>query len=206
MDRRPNAAFIFASALSVLLLASPAAGAQEKLLDQIYGRFSHVTAASADFTEVKKSKAFKKEQVQKGRLASSRNGELVWEIVEPVKSVFSVKGSTAKVVYPDLDYEKTYDLKTDKALGEVVKNIFSIVGASGADTLKKSYDYKVEGSWKAGWKVTLVPKNKQVRKVLKKIVLTITEKDFITAIQLLEAGGDTTAISFTNIKLKSGGM
>ncbi len=186
----------------LVLLLSPAAHAQDKLLDEIYGKFSHVTGASADFTEVKKTKAFKKEQVQKGRFSSSRKGELTWEIIEPVRSTFTVKGDTARVVYPDMNYEKTYDLKKDKGIGTVVKNIFAVVGATGSASLKETYEYAVEGSWKEGWTVTLVPKSKKVRKVIKKIILTITKKDFITSIRILEGGGDSTTITFTNIKLE----
>jgi outer membrane lipoprotein-sorting protein len=188
-------------ALFVLTL-SPEVLAQEELLDEIYGKFSSVTGASADFTEVKKTKAFKKEQVQKGKFSSSRKGDLVWEIIDPVRSTFTVKGDTARVTYPDMDYEKTYDLKKDKGIGVVVKNIFAVVGASGSSSLKETYEYAVEGSWKEGWKVTLVPKNKKVKKVIKKIILTITKKDFITSIRIIEGGGDSTTITFTNIKLK----
>lgn len=186
----------------MILVMSPAAHGQEKLLDEIYGKFSHVTGASADFTEVKKTKAFKKEQVQKGRFSSSRKGELTWEITEPVRSTFTVKGDTARVVYPDMDYEKTYDLKKDKGIAVVVKNIFAVVGATGSASLKETYEYEVQGGWKDGWTVTLVPKSKKVRKVIKKIILTITEKDFITSIRILEGSGDSTTITFTNIKLK----
>jgi outer membrane lipoprotein-sorting protein len=190
-------------ALALLVLTlSPPAGAQEDLLDQIYGRFSHVTGASADFTEVKKIKAFKKDQVQKGKFSSSREGELTWEIIEPVRSTFTVKGDTARVTYPDKGYEKTYDLEKDKGIGTVVKNIFAVVGATGSASLKEAYACAVEGSWKEGWTVTLVPKNKKVKKVIKKIILTITKKDFITSIRIFEGDGDSTTITFTNIKLK----
>ena len=87
----------------LLLTLSPEARAQEELLDEIYGKFSSVTGASADFTEIKKTKAFKKEQVQKGKFSSSRKGDLVWEIIEPVRSTFTVKGDTARVTYPDME-------------------------------------------------------------------------------------------------------
>lgn len=184
------------------LTLSPSATAQEKLLDEIYGRFSHITGASADFTEVKKTKAFKKDQIQKGKFSSSRTGELTWEVLEPVRSTFTVKGDTARVTYPDMDYEKTYDLKKDAGIGTVVKNIFAVVGATGSASLKESYEYAVEGSWKDGWKITLVPRSKKVRKVIKKIILTVTKKDFITSIRIIEGGGDSTDITFTNIKLK----
>lgn len=195
-----------AAAALVLLFSGPGAGTQEKMLDQIYAKFTGIKSASADFTETKRSKAFKKEQVQKGRFFSARDGSLKWEVLEPMKSTFTVSGSTAKVVYPDLKYEKTYDLKTDGSLGQVVKNIFSIVSASGAGTMKKTYECSVEGSWKKGWKVTLVPRSKEVKKVIAKIVLKITEKDFITAIEIFEGSGDSTSILFTNIKLNPAGQ
>jgi outer membrane lipoprotein-sorting protein len=188
---------------ALLLLLSPEV--QEKTLDLIYAKFAAVKSVSADFTETKKSRAFTKEQVQKGKFFSSRDGRLTWEVLEPVRSIFTVSGSTAKVVYPDLKYEKTYDLKTDSSLGQVVKNIFSIVSASGVGTMKKIYECGVEGSWKKGWKVTLVPHNKKVKKIIAKIILTITEKEFITAIEIFEGGGDGTTIVFTNIKLNSSG-
>lgn len=193
----------YIAAALILFLLPTGAHAQGKGLDEIYSKFNHVTGAGADFTEIKKIKAFKKKQIQKGKFSSSRNGELKWEIIEPVKSTFTVKGNTAKVVYPDLDYEKTYDLKTDTSLSYVVKNIFSIISASGTDTLKENYNTTIEGSWKEGWKVILVPKSKKVRKVISKIILTITEKEFITSIEIFEGGGDHTAIQFTNIKLKT---
>ena len=196
---------LLAAALLLMSSAAAGAGAQEKMLDQIYARFAGIKSASADFTETKKSKAFKKEQVQKGKFLSSRDGNLTWDVLEPLRSTFTVSGSTAKVVYPDLNYEKIYDLKTDSSLGHVIKNIFSIVSASGAAAIKKTYECSVEGSWKKGWKVTLVPRSKDVRKVIAKIILTITEKEFITAIEIIEGGGDSTTIAFTNIKLNPDG-
>ena len=186
--------------LSALCMAAgPGEKSQDKQLDEIYAKFSHVKSVRADFTEIKKQKAFKKDQVQKGTFFSSKDGTLVWKTLSPVKSTFTVKGTTAKVEYPDLDYEKTYDLKKQSSLGHVVRNIFAIIGASDASVMKKNYSCSVEGSWEEGWTVTLVPRSDAVKKVIARIILTITRADYITAIQIVEAGGDSTTVFFTNI-------
>ncbi|MFH1438078.1 MAG: outer membrane lipoprotein carrier protein LolA, partial [Pseudomonadota bacterium] len=88
---RAGAALIFVACFAA---AAAAAGGQEKLLDAIWAKFSHVKSVRADFTEIKKQKAFKKDQVQKGRFFSSKEGTLIWETTSPVKSTFTVKGTT----------------------------------------------------------------------------------------------------------------
>ena len=196
--KRAGAALIFVACFAA---AAAAAGGHEKRLDEIWAKFSHVKSVRADFTEIKKQKAFKKDQVQKGKLFSSKDGTLIWETTSPVKSTFTVKGTTAKVVYPDLNYEKTYDLKKQSSLGHVVKNIFAIVGASDASVMKKNYTCTVEGSWEDGWKVTLVPRSDAVKKVIAGIILSISKADYINTIQIIEAGGDSATVTFTNIVL-----
>ncbi len=176
----------------------------ERTLEVIYSRFATIKSVAADFVEKKKSRAFSTPQIQKGRFFSSRDGKLKWEILEPIRSTFTVSGNTAMVLYPDLRYEKIYDLATDTSLSEVVKNIFAIVSASAVDVIKKNYRYHLEGNWGKGWKVTLVPRRKAVRKVIEKIVLTITDKEFIKTIEISEEGGDITLIRFANVKLNPG--
>jgi len=200
MKTQPHRCALGRRALPLLFLAAlGAAGGNSTKLGEIYARFEHVKSVSAGFTETITSKAFKTPQVQKGVFYSSRDGSLLWDVREPVKSTFTVKGSTAKVTCPDLDYEKTYDLNADAGLGEVVRNIFAVVGASGPQALKKGYEIGVEGSWKKGWKLTLVPKSEAVKKIIPKIILTVTAKDFITAIEIVEANGDAASIAFTGI-------
>jgi len=199
--RRPARALAAAALLLAWGGAAAAGPKQEKLLEEIYGRFATIASVAADFTQTRTGKAFKKAQVQKGTFFSSRDGALVWKVTSPSPSVFTVKGSSATVSYPELGYEKTYDLAAEAGLGVVVKSIFAIVGAAGPGPLVKDYEVSAKGSWKKGWSVTLVPRGEALRAAIARIVLAITPKDFIRSITIVEGGGDTTVIDFTNVVL-----
>jgi len=170
-------------------------------LAEIYSKFANIESVEANFTETKKSKVFQTEQIQKGTVFSSRNGKLIWHVAEPVENMFIIDGNTVKISYPDLNYEKYYDLRNAGVISEVAKNIFAIVSISGYKIIEKNYESTIKGNWKNGWQITLIPKQKEVKKAITKMTLNITENDFITSIEIFEGNGDITKIVFQNIKL-----
>lgn len=192
--------FLFSLILVVDVVEAEGQSSGKDRLDEIYARFDFVKSVKADFVQIKKSPAFKKPQVEEGSFYSSSSGELVWKVDRPAKSVFVVKGKRATVKYPELGYKKTYNLtEAGSPLGYVVESIFSIVGVGGADEIKRRYGYRIKGSWKEGFNITLVPKSVIVKKIIEKIVLEITAADFIKSIKIFESGGSLTEIKFRNV-------
>lgn len=179
-------------ALLVLTAGKPNDG-----LDAVFAPLSKIETVQGRFVQKKKLKAFDDVQVQKGYFKSGKN-TVLFVVTDPVKSIFAVKGSKALVQFPELDYQEVTDLDASPTMGEAVKSILAVLGATSAEAIRKSYSARVK-KLEDGWRVTLKPTDETMARAIEKVVMRVHADGRVSRVQIHEKNGDSTTLEFSDV-------
>ena len=173
----------------------------KKMVETINKATAAVKSIQCDFTQVRQSAMLKEKMTSKGKMSfSGRN--LKWEYTEPNKFALTVKEENGQQQVYIQQEGKTK--KADGQSGQLFKGIAQIVMGSVTGTaLSDNGDFSVEMySQDDIWVAKLTPKQAKLKKMFTSIHLYFNEKhNAVTKVEMKEANGDGTVITFANVKL-----
>ncbi len=173
----------------------------KKMVETVNKATAAVKSIQCDFTQVRQSAMLKDKVTSKGKMSFSGKN-LKWEYTEPNKFALVVKEENGQQqVYIQQDGKTR---KADAQSGQLFKGIAQIVmGSVTGSALSDNGDFTVEMYTQGDkWVAKLTPKQAKLKKMFSSIYLYFNEKhNVVTKVEMKEANGDTTTITFGNVKL-----
>ena len=186
------------SSVSAQSLQKASPEQSKKMIETVGKATAAVKTIQCDFTQVRQSTMLKEKQTSKGQMFYSGQS-LKWAYTSPNKYALVVKGDGQ--VYMQQDGKTK---KADGQSGQLFKGIAQIVmnSVTGA-ALSENGDFTVEMFTQGDkWVAKLTPKQAKLKKMFTSIHLYFNDKhNAVTKVEMKEANGDTTTITFTNLKL-----
>ena len=186
------------SSVSAQSLQKTSSEQSKKMIETVGKATAAVKTIQCDFTQVRQSTMLKEKQTSKGQMFYSGQN-LKWAYTAPNKYALVVKGDGQ--VYMQQDGKTK---KADGQSGQLFKGIAQIVmnSVTGA-ALSENGDFTVEMFTQGDkWVAKLTPKQAKLKKMFTSIHLYFNDKhNAVTKVEMKEANGDTTTITFTNLKL-----
>lgn len=173
----------------------------KKMVETINKATSAVKSIQCDFMQVRQSSMLKEKQVSKGKMSFSGKN-LKWEYTTPNKFALTVKEENGQQQVYIQQEGKTK--KADGQSGQLFKGISQIVmGSVTGAALSDNGDFTVEMYTQGDiWVAKLTPKQAKMKKMFTSIHLYFNEKhNAVTKVEMKEANGDLTVITFANVKL-----
>ena len=171
----------------------------KKMVETVGKATAAVKSIQCDFTQVRQSAMVKEKMTSKGKMYFSGTN-LKWAYTTPNQYALIVKDGGQQVYIQQ-------DGKTKKAEGQsaqLFKGIAQIVmGSVTGAALSENGDFTVEMFTQGDkWVTKLTPKQAKLKKMFSSIYLYFNDKhNAVTKVEMKEANGDTTTISFSNTKL-----
>jgi hypothetical protein len=173
----------------------------KKMMETVNKATAAVKSIQCDFTQVRQSAMLKEKMTSKGKMNYSGKN-LKWEYTEPNKFALTVKEENGQQqVYIQQDGKIK---KADGQSGQMFKGIAQIVmGSVTGAALSDNGDFTVEMYTQGDiWVAKLIPKQAKLKKMFTSIHLYFNEKhNAVTKVEMKEANGDGTVITFANTKL-----
>ena len=173
----------------------------KKMVETVNKATAAVKSIQCDFTQVRQSAMLKEKMTSKGKM-SFTGKNLKWEYTEPNKFALVVKEENGQQqVYIQQDGKTR---KADGQSGQLFRGIAQIVMGSVTGTaLSDNGDFTVEMFTQGDqWVAKLTPKQAKLKKMFASIHLYFNEKhNAVTKVEMKEANGDSTTITFSNVKL-----
>jgi len=170
----------------------------KKMVETVGKATAAVKSIQCDFTQVRQSIMLKEKQTSKGQMFFAGKN-LKWAYTSPNKYALVVKADGQ--VYMQQDGKTR---KADGQSGQLFKCIAQVVmnSVTGA-ALSENSDFTVEMYTQGDkWVAKLTPKQAKLKKMFSSIYLYFNDKhNAVTKVEMKEANGDTTTISFANTKL-----
>ena len=173
----------------------------KKMVETVNKATATVKGIQCDFTQVRQSAMLKEKVTSKGKMSFSGKN-LKWEYTEPNPFALTVKEENGQQqVYIQQDGKTK---KADAQSGQLFKGIAQLVmGSITGTVLSDSGDFTVEMYTHGDtWVAKLTPKQPKLKKMFSSIFLYFNDKhNAVTKVEMKEANGDTTTITFTSVKL-----
>lgn len=152
---------------------------------------------SARFTQVQHRAILKNPLTSTGTVHFTRPQTLDWQVETPTRSSFTLKNSMATMSYPDLGMTETIDLASVPDASRLATSLLVWMQADGAAVERDFTVTYGEGS------AHLTPRDPQLQKLLSAIDLRFAANPYrVTGVALLEPGGDSVTITFSDVVLK----
>ena len=170
----------------------------KKMIETVGKATAAVKSIQCDFTQVRQSAMLKEKQTSKGKMYFSGKN-LKWAYTSPNQYALIVKADGQVYMQQDGKTKKTEGQSGQlfKGIAQVVMN--SVTGAA----LTENSDFMVEMFTQGGtWVAKLTPKQPKMKKMFSSIFLYFNDKhNAVTKVEMKEANGDTTTVTFSNLKL-----
>ena len=186
-----KAAGLLSVLLPVLLMALPAAGADD--FDRLRRDAARISSLSADFVQKKSMKILSKPLVSTGKFFYAAPDSIRWEYVKPIRSVvISEKGASKRYIASG---GKMIEDKTGGA--QAMKIVLDEVAGwmKGKFSANPSFAASVrEGSETV---IVLTPTGKNTAGMIEKIEITVSRKDAVVkTVRIVEGAAAETRIDF----------
>ena len=195
--------------LSIILLMPSMAFCQETgetanpaiekagIFSRIKQAASTVRTLAGEFTQEKHLEMLENAPVSKGRFFFQNPDRLRWEVYEPAAMGFIVDGDKGKRWKGQSGPRQSFDLKKEPVIRIITDQVFAWARAD-FERLETGYDITILEENPVTLK--LVPLSAAEKKYLDFIRLVFSpEEDYVSAIEIHEAGGDYTRISFIDM-------
>lgn len=168
-----------------------------KLEKRLNSHSASINTIYSDFTQEKHLEYLNDVVVSEGKFWFKKENKLRWEYTTPFK--YTIVINNGKFIIDDGDDIKEYDVTSNKAFQEV-NNL--IINSVKGDLLKDKKFTVTAFENTTTYKVKLIPKDKEMVKILSKIELYFSKKDLnIFKVKMIENAEDFTIISFKNKKI-----
>lgn len=183
--------------LANLTAAAPSAGAD--LFDDLYQRGQTLNGDlrtfTAAFSETTSSALLTKPLVARGTVAVERPGRVALHYSDPDRRLVLIDNERMILSWPARDISQSRDIGAAQAR---VRKYFV---DSSARELRSHFDIQAEeAADRKAYRITMVPRRKQIKEGLARLVLTIDEKTLLlSAMTMAFPNGDTKEMSFTDV-------
>ena len=189
---------LLVTSASAQTLTKAAPEQAKKMVETVGKATAAVKSIQCDFTQIRQSTMLKEKQTSKGQMFFAGKN-LKWAYTSPNKYALIVKADGQVYIQQD---GKTR--KADGQSGQLFKGIAQVVmnSVTGA-ALSENSDFTVEMYTQGDqWVAKLTPKQAKLKKMFTNIYLYFNDKhNAVTKVEMKEANGDTTTITFANTKL-----
>lgn len=194
--------------LSILLfsllcsVASMAAGLtpqkQQEVISRINKATSGLKSMNCTFIQIKYLSLLSDKMVSEGKMYYKQPNKLRWEYTSPYQYLFIFNGT--KVYVGNKSRKDVIDTQSNKVFKEVARIMMSTVTGTA---LSNTADFSIDvDNTNTSWKVTLVPKKKEMKKMFNKIELSFMKSNLmIDEINIYEKNNDRTNIKLKNISI-----
>lgn len=151
---------------------------------------------TCNFTQTKYLSLLSDKMVSEGNMSYMQSNKLRWEYTSPYQYLFIFNGT--KVYVGNKSRKDVIDTQTNKIFKEVARIMMSTVTGTA---LSNSSDFSIDvADGKSFWKVTLIPKKKEMKKMFTKIELSFNKSNLmISEINIYEKNNDRTNIYLKDI-------
>ena len=194
-----------ALALTIVLLAASAAHAGgsgsgiDEVLKRLEKNVSSLKTLSATFVQKKRMAAFSHEIEMSGKVYIKKPSVLAWHVKKPIRYSVLITDKLIRQWDEDTDQVNEISLSGNPMLGAALEQM--TVWFEGKYT-SLSKDYEIRIVSKKGQPVVLEfnpMEHNMARKVIKKVSVGLAKDErYLSWIRIVEAGGDTTTIKFTD--------
>jgi outer membrane lipoprotein-sorting protein len=181
-------------------VAAPAASSTPDLFDQIYNRGRTIQESlktvTATFTETTTSSLLSRPLVARGTLAVERPSRIVLRYATPEARILLIDQDKMTMVWPSRAVRQETDVAA--ALKRVDKYFLD----KSPDELRRNFEITaVEADDRPGaWRVTMVPRRKQIQQGITKLDLWIDRTSLLlAAMRMTFPNADTKTMAFENV-------
>jgi outer membrane lipoprotein-sorting protein len=193
---------LIAGSLAPAAEAPPApalSAAEEEALRTIRTAAVAVRTVCCEFTEVKTMALLSKPVVSVGRLFFARPACLRWEVLEPVASGFATDGTQVSRWHQRTGKAERVQNESLPILQEVCANIMTWITAD-LDAIRRQYEVRILATTPVT--LELHPLQQETQAFITTVTVRFAQGGTqVEAVTLLEAGGDTTELSFRKVEL-----
>lgn len=159
-----------------------------------------VNTIESNFTQEKNLSVLSNKIISHGQFWYKKSNNIRWEYTHPYRYLIII--SNNKIFIKEDQNQKQYDIQSSKMFQEMNK---FISGCIQGEILKNEQEFKIGYFEDAkNYFVTLIPKSEATRKMLNEVHIWFSKADLtVSAIKMVEAGGDYTKIDFINKKLNT---
>jgi len=193
--------------LSMLLLVSSAAdaGGSASGLDDVLARLeknvSSIKTLSASFVQKKQMAAFSHEIVMSGKVYIKKPSILAWHVVDPIRYSVLITDKLIRQWDEESGQLREISFSGNPMLGAVLEHMTVWFGGKYR-SLARDYDISISSVKGAPVVLEFVPKeNNMASKAIKNVSVGLARDErYLSWIRIVESGGDTTSITFTDTK------
>lgn len=169
---------------------------KQDVITRINKTAAGLKSMTCNFTQTKYLSLLSDKMVSEGKMSYKQSNKLRWEYTSPYQYLFIFNGT--KVYVGNKSRKDVIDTQTNKIFKEVARIMMSTVTGTA---LSNSSDFSIDvADGKTFWKVTLIPKKKEMKKMFTKIELSFNKSNLMIAeINIYEKNNDRTNIRLKNI-------
>lgn len=171
-----------------------------KILEQFDLRQKETATMVAQFTERKDLKLLARPVLSRGEFVYNRPNQVRWEYIEPNRKVFVITEDMYVAYYPALKRAEEVPIK--KFVG---KRLFRFIGVGQSiEELGKYYEFRMapESDIKGTHLLLLRPRKRSLRERVAEMKIWVDASTFLPRqLQYLEADGDSTLLTFEDIRV-----
>ncbi|RZI60782.1 MAG: outer membrane lipoprotein carrier protein LolA [Rubrivivax sp.] len=194
-SRRRLLALVALSAIG-LPTAARAATDEAALMKGVQARLRQPEWLRGDFEQSKQVPGFKKPVVSRGDFVVARGRGVLWRTRTPFESELRLTRDEIRASQGGATAMRM-DAQREPALRLVNEMMFALLGGD-VGALSKLFALDGELIGAAAWKLDLRPRQAAWLHVLQRLALS--GDTHVRAVELVEAGGDVTRISFSNLR------
>ncbi len=152
---------------------------------------------STDFTETKHLSFLKTPSISTGSLYLKSPNKVVWKYIKPEQT--TILFAENKIILKKAGKKNTTDLSKNKGFQKLND---LVLGSFNGDLFNSNDFTSVFFKSKNARVVQLNPKEKQLQKFIKQVVLTFdNQSDLVSEVKMIQPSGDYTLIKFSNKKI-----
>lgn len=180
--------------LCLLGLASPAFA----LDASVWAELGRVKSLRAEFVQVQTRKILKKPLESRGTIEFDRPSALVWSVLAPYRSTFSLRGSRAVMDVPDVGTHEEIDLA---AVPDANRLATSLMVWLQADAAAVARDFEATFT-DSPPSVRLVPRDATLGKLVQALTIGLAPAPWrVARVVITEPTGDVVELRFTAVQL-----
>ena len=146
---------------------------------------------NADFVQMKKIAALSRPLISKGQIWMSPEGQLIWQILKPLKSTMLIQDNSFKL------FNKNDELQPDNrnALVKDISSLFLTLLSGDSEKLSSMFNQILKCD-ENSWHLELRPKEQKLSNLIS--LITLSGEESLTNISFQENRGDLTTIELSH--------